>query len=64
MSFPPLTLFPIGRNPTRPGGGGATPTLKTHDEAYSTPGRIQTERNLSKPNETKKKTVSSEKLKV
>ena len=29
--IPTFTLFPIGRSPTRPGGGGATPTLKTHE---------------------------------
>ena len=42
--IPVFTLFPVGQSPTKPGGGGATPTLKTHDEAYSTPGRIQTKK--------------------
>ena len=28
---------PVGQSPTRPGGGGATPTLKTRDTYYSIP---------------------------
>ena len=38
-------LFPVGRSPTKPVGGGATPTMKTHNETYSAPGRIQTKQN-------------------
>ena len=53
--IPGFTLFPVGQSPTRPGGGGATPTLKIHDVSNSTPVRNQTN-----PNRTKKKTVSSE----
>ena len=46
-----FTLFPIGQSPLKPGGGGATHTMKTHDVSNSTPGRIQTKPNESKPNE-------------
>ena len=48
-----ITLFPIGQSPTKPGGGGATPTLKTHNASYSTPihMRNEAEPNQSKPNE-------------
>ena len=50
-------------------GGGATHTLKTHNEAYSTPVRVQTKPNQTKlnetkPNETKKKNAISGKQKV
>ncbi len=57
--IPGFTLFPVGQSPTRPGGGGATPTMKTHNEIYSAPGRIQTKPNETKQNETKKKNAIS-----
>ena len=60
MSFPPLTLFPLGQSSTKPGGGGATPTMKTHNASYSTPVRDQTNPNETKQNKTKKKTVTNE----
>ena len=56
---------PVGQSPTRPGGGGATPTLKIHGVLFYTgPCPNQTERIETKQNETKKKTVSSEKPKA
>ncbi|MDD3585676.1 MAG: hypothetical protein PHQ75_00720, partial [Thermoguttaceae bacterium] len=45
--------FSVGQCPTKPGGGGATPTMKTHDEACSTPVHNQTNPNETKPNQTK-----------
>ena len=29
--IPVFTLFPVGQSPIKPGGGGATPSLKIHD---------------------------------
>ena len=62
--IPAFTLFCVGQSPTRPGCGGATPTLKTHNAFYSASVRIRTKPNQSKlnetkPNETKKKNASS-----
>ena len=40
--FPAFTLFLIGQSPTKPGGGGATPTMKIHKASYTTPICVQT----------------------
>ena len=53
--IPVFPLFPVGQSPTKPGGGGTTPTLKIHDVSNSTPGRIQTN-----PNKTKRKLRQTE----
>ena len=65
---PVFTLFPLGQSPTKPGGGGATPTLKIHDAFYSTSVhmRNEAEPNQTNPSQTKakKKTATNEKPKV
>ena len=64
---PVFTLFSLGQSPTRPGGGGATPTMKIHKRSIlyrSVSEPNQSKLNETKPNETKKKNTISEKPKV
>ena len=42
-----ITLFPIGQSPTKPGGGGATPTMETHKRSILY-------RSVSEPNQSKR----------
>ena len=59
---PVFTLFPLGQSPTKPGGWGATPTLKTHGVLFYTgPRPNQAKPSQTKPNQTKRNETASSK---